>query len=279
MTLSEVLNCDRLTAVVDVGASPIDGNPPYKAMLDSRLCRVVGFEPNPPALAKLNASKSDLETYHLEAIGLGDVRRAYLCRAPGMNSLLEPDPDVLKCFMPFPEWGKVNEEIPCRTRPLSDFSLTCDLLKIDIQGGELDAFRSGNVMMSKVVAVHTEVSFIPLYKDQPTIGEIDQELRYHGLVPHMFYAIKHWLLSPVQTSNTAIDQGNQLLEADMVYIRDFSKMDLMSDDQLKHLAMIAHYCYGSKDLVVRCLAWLAKRGIIPYMSGENYLVEAQKAKP
>jgi len=196
-----------------------------------------------------------------------------------MNGLREPDPDVLKCFIPFSEWGKVDEEISCRTRPLSDFSLKCDLLKIDIQGGEFDVFRSDNVLMSKVVAVHTEVSFISLYKDQPTIGEIDQELRYHGLVPHMFYAIKHWLLSPVQTSNTAIDQGNQLLEADIVYVRDSTKMDAMTDNQLKHLAMIAHYCYGSKDLVVRCLTWLAKRGAIPCTSAVDYLAEAKKAKP
>jgi hypothetical protein len=30
----------RLTAVVDVGANPIDGDPPYRAMLAAGLCTI-----------------------------------------------------------------------------------------------------------------------------------------------------------------------------------------------------------------------------------------------
>ena len=39
--------------VVDIGANPIDGDPPYRRLLDSGLCRVTGFEPQPQALADL----------------------------------------------------------------------------------------------------------------------------------------------------------------------------------------------------------------------------------
>lgn len=269
--LAEILNCDRLTAVVDIGASPIDGPPPYKVMLDKRLCRVTGFEPNPAALAHLNAVNSDLAYYLPMSIGLPGVRKVHLCKAPGMNSLLEPDVDVLKCFNGFTEWGCVEETLPCVMRPLADFGLTCDLLKIDIQGGELDAFRSGQSVMNNLVAVHTEVSFVPLYKNQPTFGEIDQELRGHGLVPHMFAEIKKWMIAPLQNTTNPFAAMNQLLEADIVYVRDFTKMDAMSDEQLQHLAMIAHYCYGSTDLAVRCLTWLAKRGRIGTSAAERYL--------
>ena len=38
---------------------------------------------------------------------------------------------------------------------------------------------------------------------------------------------------------------NQLLEADLVYVRDFTHPELMDDEQLKHLALIAHHCYQS----------------------------------
>ena len=48
--------------MVDVGANPIDGDPPYKTLLQKRLCRVTGFEPQAEALAVLNTRKSDLET-------------------------------------------------------------------------------------------------------------------------------------------------------------------------------------------------------------------------
>lgn len=59
--LAGLLRAERLTAVVDIGANPIDGEPPYKKMLAKRLCTLVGFEPQADALAKLNASKGDLE--------------------------------------------------------------------------------------------------------------------------------------------------------------------------------------------------------------------------
>jgi hypothetical protein len=33
----------------------------------------------------------------------------------------------------------------------------------------------------------------------------------------------------------------------------------MSDEQLKHLALIVHYCYGSFDLALRCVMLLEQR--------------------
>ena len=45
----DLLKPARLTAVVDIGANPIDGEPPYKPMLQNRLCRLTGFEPQDDA--------------------------------------------------------------------------------------------------------------------------------------------------------------------------------------------------------------------------------------
>jgi hypothetical protein len=61
--LVDLLQPRRLTSVVDIGANPIDGDPPYKEMLRRRICRVIGFDPQPDVLNNLNAAKSDLETY------------------------------------------------------------------------------------------------------------------------------------------------------------------------------------------------------------------------
>ncbi len=57
--------------VVDVGASPIDGPPPYKNLLDRGLMRLVGFEPQEDALKQLNAAKGPYETYLPDAVGDG----------------------------------------------------------------------------------------------------------------------------------------------------------------------------------------------------------------
>ena len=47
----------RLTAIVDVGANPIEGDPPYVEMLHAGLCTLTGFEPQPEALAALEREK------------------------------------------------------------------------------------------------------------------------------------------------------------------------------------------------------------------------------
>ena len=70
--LFELLHPDRLTAVVDIGANPIDGNPPYKRMLDEGLCTVIGFEPQAGALAELNRRKGPREQYLRTAVGDGE---------------------------------------------------------------------------------------------------------------------------------------------------------------------------------------------------------------
>lgn len=273
--LADILKCDRLTAIVDVGASPIDGDPPYKPMLDAGFCTVIGFEPNAAALAQLNASKGPNEEYFPDAIGYGgyETLRTFAA-AQGMNSLLAPDPAAMKVFPRFADWSVITGREEIKTTRLDDMGIeTMDMLKIDIQGGEIAAFHGGSDLMRHVVAVHTEVAFVPLYQGQPCFGEVDIELRRNGLVPHHFAEIKKWMIAPTVGKRVF----NQLLEADIVYVRDFTKMDVMTDDQLKHLAMIAHYCYGSVDLVVRCLVWLAKRGVLAEGSAELYLRDGTKA--
>ena len=59
--LTQLLKPQRLTEIVDIGANPIDGDPPYKVLLDNKLCRLTGFEPQAEALQQLNNLKSDLE--------------------------------------------------------------------------------------------------------------------------------------------------------------------------------------------------------------------------
>jgi hypothetical protein len=57
----------------------------------------------------------------------------------------------------------------------------------------------------------------------------------------------------------------------MVYVRDFNQPDKMSSEQLKHLALIAHHCYGSRDLAANCIHHLAARGAAPADSIPQYL--------
>ena len=115
------------------------------------------------------------------------------------------------------------------------------------------------------------MSFITLYKDQPTLGDIDLELRRQGFVPHCFAQIKKWPIAPCVINGNPRLALNQLLEADIVYVRDFSQPQSMSDEQLKHLALIAHHCYGSFDLALRCVMLLEQRKALQLGSQNFYL--------
>src|SRR4051794_29170158 len=69
--LVDLLAAERLTSVPDSGATPIAGAPPYARMLRAGLCTVTGFEPQPEALAELNARKGPLEHYLPDVVGDG----------------------------------------------------------------------------------------------------------------------------------------------------------------------------------------------------------------
>jgi FkbM family methyltransferase len=269
----ELLSPERLTEVVDVGANPVDGDPPYKPMLDAGLCRVTGFEPQPDALLELQKAKGPNERYLPYAVGDGNVHTLNVCRASGMTSLLEPDPQMLELFEVLKPLAAVTSRVPVKTVRLDDIAeiSLLDCLKIDIQGSELAVFRSGASRLAQAVAIQTEISFVSLYRNQPSLGDIDLELRRQGFIPHCFDAVKHWPIAPCVIKGDPREPLRQLLEADMVYVRDFSRPDSMSNEQLKHLALIAHYCYGSFDLALRCVMLLEQRNVFRSGAQQHYL--------
>jgi FkbM family methyltransferase len=277
--LADLLQTNRLTAVVDIGANPITDIPPYQAMLGKRLCSLVGFEPQAEGLATLNERKSDLETYLPYPVGDGTLATLKVCHAPGMSSLLTPNPQILDCLALYSIFGMVTGELPMQTHSLDNISeiAALDFLKIDVQGSELAVFRGGRAHLANAVAVHTEVCFMQLYKDQPLFGDIDRELRSLGMIPHMFTEIKKAMILPLYFEKDLYATMNQALYTDVVYVRDFTRPDDMSAEQLKHLALISHYCYQSYDLTVKCLRDLQLRNAIASDSMTRYLTDFRRA--
>jgi FkbM family methyltransferase len=259
--LHDLVRCSRPSRILDIGASLVEGDPPYKEMLDYELCTVTGFEPQQRALAELEQRKGPLERYLPHVLGDGREHRLKITRAEGMTSLLTPDQNQLRLFTPFLDWGSVVEEHDVQTHRLDDLDIDdFDLLKVDVQGAELMVFQNGRERLRNAVAVQTEVSFVPLYLDQPTFGEVDGELRSQGFVPHSMPEVKQWAIAPTVFGDNVYQPGNQLLEADMVYVRDLAHPERMTSEQLSHLAMIAFHIYGSVDLAVFCIIELQQRG-------------------
>ncbi len=242
--------------VVDIGANPIDSEPPYAGMLRAGLAEVVGFEPNPAALAVLESRKGPLERYFPHAVGDGARHVLHLCQAPGMTSLLEPDPAVLALFHGFPEWGRVLGTEAVDTVRLDDVPETAgaDLLKLDIQGAELMVLRHAEARLRDAVVIQAEVEFLPLYKGQPLFSEMELFLRGHGFVLHRFFPTVSRAVQPMMVNGDPYAGLGQLVWADAVFIRDLLRLDALSDRQLLTMAAVLHEAYGAVDIAFRLLA-------------------------
>ena len=88
-------------------------------------------------------------------------------------------------------------------------------------------------------------------------------MRKQGYVPHCFLDIKRWSIAPTIFNNNFRVPGNQLLESDIVYIKDPLKLEMLSDQQIIKFVAVTHYALRSFDLTIYLLLELARRKIAP----------------
>ena len=216
-------------------------------MLAAGLCHVTGFEPQEEALQKLQLKKGPNEQYLPYAVGDGSAHTLNICAKSGMTSLLEPDLATLALFDALRRsatspgesvWRPADSTISPKYA-ISIFSRsTC-------KAASSAVFRGGTQKLSRAVAVQTEVSFVTLYRNQPTLGDVDLEMRRQEFIPHCLAAVKKWPIAPCVVNGNPPSSPAPAARTDIVYVRDFARPQSMSDEQLKHLALIAHHCYGS----------------------------------
>lgn len=241
--------------VVDIGANPLHGAPPYHKLLRGGNADLVGFEPNPVALAELNKQKNPGEIYLPSAIGDGKRHTLHLCAVPDMNSLLRPNPEVLNLLHGFPRWGSVVSTEEIDTMRLDDIPETegADLIHLDVQGAELMVFQNALRRLADAVVIHTEVEFLPLYIDQPLFGDIDVFLRGQGYLFHRFSPIVSRTIQPMLLQDDVYAGMSQVIWADAIYVRDLTKLSHLTPRQLLAAAAILHDSYQSYDVVLRIL--------------------------
>jgi FkbM family methyltransferase len=258
--------------IADIGAAFFGEKAPYQPLLDNGLGQLFAFEPDPRQVEGLRQHLGQKGQVIQEAVGDGQEHTLHICNF-GWTSLLKPDPNALAFFNTFPILGRVESTISVQTRRLDDISELpkIDFLKMDIQGSELMVLQHAREKLSDCVTIQLEISFVTLYKNQPSFGHLDVELRSQGFIPHRFMDIKPWSITPTIRNNDPRLPFNQLLEADIVYIKDIIRPDTLTDPQIRKLAAIAHFVYNSPDLVARCILELQKRNVVGEKSVEAYL--------
>jgi len=263
----------RLTRIVDVGANPVE-EPPYLDLLHAGGCDLLGFEPHPGAFAELQAQASRHETYLPHAVGDGTEVDFNIYRASGLSSVFPPYEGAFR-FLGRSR-GNMRRVDGARmpTKRLDDLpeARDMDLLKIDIQGGEVAVFTGAEKVLKDAVAVIVETRFYQLYENEPMLGGVDLALRAHGFQFHKFMFQKAKVLpSRWRDQLRARANRNQVIDGDAIYLRDLGADTPLGDDKLAHLAILSAAVFESHDLVLWALEQLTDRGTIPQSVGDAYL--------
>jgi len=250
----------RRTRVVEVGANPINENR-YGDLLAMGACDVWGFEPEERAFARLTPGPR--ETYLPVAVGDGRPGVFHVCKSISLSSLLEPDPATPAFFQRLNGPTAVERRIPVGTVRIDDLEdiPEFDLLKIDVQGGELQVYEGARRKPGSFSSVIAEVGFVPLYKDQPLLDAQMAYLRESGLDLHKFLFLKGFSLrGGLNTGLNKQGHANQPLDGDAVFLRSLRAPATIGNETLKHMAILADTVFESFDVALRCIDHLLERG-------------------
>lgn len=280
MKLHELIGFSECIELMDIGAAVIAEVPVYKTLLDEGLAHLNAFEGDSRQIQKIKEAYGDDVSIFSDFLSDGTEKTLYLAsELSGMTSLLKPDINALKFFNGFESFGRIKKTELIQTKKLDDVAglPKIDLLKMDIQGSELSVLENGLDKLEDCLAIQLEVSYICLYENQPTFGDIDIWMRQHGFMPHCFLDVKRWSIKPTIFNNNFRVPGNQLLESDIVYIKNPLKFHLLNESQIKKLALISHYCFSSIDLCAYLLLNLISRGSLNQNAQQQYYESLNKS--
>jgi FkbM family methyltransferase len=241
--------------LIDVGAM-ICGDVPWESLVDRGVATLIGFEPQEEECARCNAAAGPGRTFLPEALGDGTARPFYRCQFAPTSSLYKPNFTFVDQFNGLGELMKVTGTSTVQTKRLDDIEEArgTDFLKLDVQGAELDILTHAKETLKHVSIVQAEVSFAPLYEDQPLFADVDTCLREQGFVFHTFKGFGSRMLKPFASESSPYAGLQQILWTDAVYAKPFgpSPEDLSPDILLKR-AILFHTIYHSYDFTARAL--------------------------
>jgi FkbM family methyltransferase len=170
-----------------------------------------------------------------------------LCRKPMASSIYEPNRQFINLF-PEPERNDIVDTImlPSETvdRVAQQANVNFDVIKLDVQGAELDVLKGATNSLAQTLAIDIEVEFCELYKDQPLFDQIFSFLRKSGLEFIDFTYIYRW-------SPDSFNGLGQTTFSDALFMRAPEKVAESKDaSTIRKFAMICAV-YERGDLLIR----------------------------
>lgn len=258
-------------SIVDVGAQNLDMEEHiYTPLRKVFPCQIYGFEPLPDDCAIRSESEPDV-TMLGAAVGSGEEAVLNVTSFSPGSSLYTPNFYFLDRFHGLPHMLRVEQQIKMPTKRLDDFEEIedCDFLKIDIQGGELDALKGGTELLKSVMAIYIEVEFSSVYERQPLFPEVHAFLTEQGFEFMDF-------LDPGYASFRAGHNGNlksQLLWANALYFRKLEDMQAVMPTKVLKAIAVAHFNFQKYDYTAQLLRIYDDRMGTDFAHGYSYATQ------
>ena len=167
--------------IIDGGAN--DGSTTYLFLQQYRSPVIHAFEPIPElvGMLKQNFAGRMNVTIHGAAIGAEAKTVSFnVVNNLVSSSVLNPSALNKGIHGEKMDIRQVVEVPQVRLEDVMQDSSEIDLLKLDLQGYELEALKGCGSLLERIKIISTEIEFVALYDGQPLFGDIDVFLRAHG---------------------------------------------------------------------------------------------------
>ncbi|MEZ5931159.1 MAG: FkbM family methyltransferase [Alphaproteobacteria bacterium] len=240
-----------------------------------RAAQVYGFEPDREECARLNRT-IDKEPHPFASlrflpVGLGarEERRAlHIMRHAGASSLLPPNAEIAGRFAEHSAYFDVERSIEIETTPLDrvidEHGVVSPVyMKIDVEGFELEILKGAEQLLdSSLLALRSEVAFLPTRQHQPDFGELAGYLRRFHLMPMGFLYLASWrsltgVKHPRKVKGPIPYSRGQMVHGDVLFLRDPASLDDGSEAGVKaslrlaFLALLYDYVDVAHDIFKR----------------------------
>lgn len=170
----------RRALVVDIGAN--EGAFTAGVLSVAPEARIIAAEPGPAPRARMRArlgSLPNVEILDVAVAAVSGTATLHLATHDHNSSLLASRPEMQTEIDP--GWAPVGE-LQVRTVTLDELigSRDVDVLKIDVQGSEMDVLAGGDATLARTRAVLLEMNFISQYAGDATFNMLHAEMARRG---------------------------------------------------------------------------------------------------
>lgn len=265
--LVEIINNTKIKCkftILEIGALHVENSkePFYQLLEYFPSSEIIGFEIEKELCDKMNSKASKGIKYYSCALGeKNEKKRLYNTKNPMCTSLYKPNEKLIRLYNNL-DVAYLKNETEVETIALDTFIKKnnideIDLIKIDVQGAELDIFKGGKNTLQNVLKIICEVEFISIYENQPLFGDVSNFLTKYDFMFNKFLGLAGRTLRPLIANNDP-NIASQHMWSDAVFIRHVEKIKDLKDEKLLKLSLLSAI-YNSLDLAYFCLLTYDKR--------------------